>query len=214
MRSRLAFGLLICFVSISPAASAPAAEEPSNVEMRSIFDADQGVRSDSTAFYKNAARIASEDATRRARTRQLLDSGALRSGDDYYEAAFVFQHGDKPADFLLAHTLAMVAVAKGRSDALWIASATLDRYLQNIGQPQIYGTQYKSSWDFVAGAPDMSKAVTTQAPYDRSLVPDALREALHVPSLKEQEARRAEMERELRAQQPLSPSLSGPTVKN
>jgi len=214
MRSRLAFGLLICFASISPAASAAAAEEPSNVEMRSIFDADQGVRSDSTAFYKNAARIASEDAARRARTRQLLDSGQLRTGDDFSEAAFVFQHGDKPTDFLLAHTLAVVAVAKGRSDASWIAAATLDRYLQTIGQPQIYGTQYKANWPVTAGKPDMSKAAPTQEPYDRILVPDALRQALHVPTLKEQEARRAEMERELRAQQPLSPSLSGPTVKN
>jgi hypothetical protein len=83
----------------------------------------------------------------------------------------VFQHGDRPEDYLLAHTLAMVSVSKGDPTAIWIASATLDRYLEKIGQKQVFGTQFSSDlqhhW--------------TQEPYDRDLVSDAIRQQLAVP---------------------------------
>ena len=83
---------------------------------------------------------------------------------------------------LLAHTLAMVALKKGRPDAIWIAAATLDRYLQNIGKPQIYGTQFQTP---------NGPGRTTQEPYDRATVSDALRDELDVPALKDQDAQRA-----------------------
>jgi hypothetical protein len=125
-----------------------------------------------------------QDRARRERTRLILEEGALRTGDDFYHAAFIFQHGEEAKDFLLAHTLAVAAISQGRKDATWIAAATLDRYLQAIGQPQIYGTQFSSP----PGKP------TTQEPYDRTLVSDALRKVLHVPPLAEQEKRRAAIE--------------------
>jgi len=117
------------------------------------------------------------DADRRAATRKLLSSGLLHTGRDYKEAAFVFQHGDSPADYLLAHTLAMIAVSKGDAMAIWIASATLDRYLQKIGQKQIFGAQFLSS----------SQTGWTQNPYDRDLISDELRQQLGVPSQASQE---------------------------
>lgn len=137
-------------------------------EMQGIYDEDQRVRSGPHIDWKI---IGPTDADRRAQTRKLLAAGALHTGADYREAAFVFQHGDSPEDYLLAHTLAMVAVSKGEATAIWIAAATLDRYLQRIGRKQIFGTQYlidpKSKW--------------TQEPYDRDLVSDALRHQLGVP---------------------------------
>ena len=146
---------------------------PSNPEMKAIFDRDQGDRHVDKIDWKV---VGPRDAQRRQRTAELLAAGALHTGDDYQEAAFVFQHGDKPDDFLLAHTLAVVAVAKGRRDAVWIAAATLDRYLQNTGRPQIFGTQYKTPYG----------GQTTQEPYDTALVSDALRKAVNVPTLSEQ----------------------------
>lgn len=128
------------------------------------------------------------DEERRARTLALLNSGKLRSGDDFWRAAFVFQHGSEPNSYLLAHTLAVIATARGRRDATWIAAATLDRYLQNIGQKQIYGTQFTTR----PGQP------TTQEPYDRTLVSDALRAALGVPPLEAQETQRSDFERSAR----------------
>jgi len=82
------------------------------------------------------------DAARRKRAHQLLDECALRTGQDFGDAAIIFQHGTQPDDYLLAHVLAMIAVAKGDKNGREIAAVTLDRYLQSIGQSQIFGTQY------------------------------------------------------------------------
>lgn len=150
--------------------------------MKAIFDADQVPRSDPATI--NWDIVSKQDEARRARTKQLLDAGALTTADDFYYAAFVFQHGEDPKSYLLAHSLAIAAVAKGRADASWIAAASLDRYLQAIGQPQIYGTQFltKDGQD------------TTQEPYDRALVSDHLRSVVGVPPLADQEIRRREIE--------------------
>jgi hypothetical protein len=148
------------------------AVKASNAEMQRIYDADQAPRQDpgklSAADWKEIDR---KDAERRARTRELLSVGALSTADDFRLAAFIFQHGSIPGDYLLAHTLASIAGARGDASATWIMTATLDRYLQSIGQPQIYGTQFKPTPD------------ATQEPYDRALISDALRRELGVPSL-------------------------------
>jgi len=89
----------------------------------------------------------------------------------------VFQHGSTPDDFLLAHTLAMVAAAKGDEEALWIGTATLDRYLHATGKPQVFGTQIKEKADHTA----------TLEPYNRSLVSDTLRRELGVQPIAAQE---------------------------
>jgi hypothetical protein len=74
--------------------------------------------------------------------RSILATGQITSGDDFLEAAFIFQHGDTADDCLFAHILAMEAMARGKSSARWMAAATLDRYLQFSKQPQVFGTQY------------------------------------------------------------------------
>lgn len=152
-------------------------DRPTNAEMTSIFVADQAAREPGKIDWSV---VGPADEQRRRRTKALLDSGALQSADDYYHAAFIFQHGDSPNDYLLAHLLAMIAVARGKSAAIWIASATLDRYLINIGKRQVLGTQYS----LPKGQP------ATQEPYDRTLISDAMRRALQVPSLAEQEKQR------------------------
>jgi len=162
---------------------------PTSAEMTAIFEADQADRSAGVSAAIDWSLVTPRDEARRARTRALLEAGALASGDDFYHAAFVFQHGSEPGDYLLAHSFAMIAAARGRPDATWIGAATLDRYLQNIGQRQIYGTQYSTP----RGQP------ATQEPYDRNLVSDALRAALGVPDQAAQERRRAEFEARARA---------------
>jgi hypothetical protein len=159
---------------------------PSNREMAALFEADQLARRNPVEIDWNV--VAREDETRRARTRVLLDAGELRSGEDFYHAAFVFQHGGAPDDYLLAHVLAMAAMERGHSEAGWIAAATLDRYLQNIGRPQVFGTQYRSP----PGEP------TSQEPYNRALFADPLRFILGVPGQEAQEERRREFEAQQR----------------
>lgn len=158
---------------------------PDNSEMTAMFDADQADRTDWPNIDANA--VATRDAERREKTKAMLDTGKLRSGTDFYHAAFIFQHGLTTNDYLFAHTLAVVAAARGRSDAAWIAAATLDRYLQTIGQKQIYGTQFLTP----------RNQLVTQDPYDRALVSDALREMLGVPPLADQETRLQEQQRQM-----------------
>lgn len=171
----------------TPPAEAPKPALAANAEMTAIFTADQADREAGPKVDWSLVRP--RDLARRNRTKALLDAGALQSGDDFYHAAFVFQHGDDANDYLLAHTLAIAAIARGRPDATWIASATLDRYLQRMGQKQVFGTQYTR-------APDQP---WTQEPYDRTLISDRMRAVLGVPDQSAQDRRRKEMDDQYRA---------------
>ena len=179
--------VVLAFAAPAFAQDAPSdnARGQDNAEMAAIFAADQAVRQniDPQKFRDRAfvEQMHAADAARRVQTRALLDAGALKTGADYRAAAFVFQHGSTPADYLLAHSLAVAAVAKGDADAAWIAAATLDRYLQMTDKPQIYGTQTRKTRD----------APATLEPYDRALVPDSLRAVFGVPPQAEQDARLA-----------------------
>jgi hypothetical protein len=149
-------------------------------EIQGIFDADQSDRDfgpNLTASQEQWKKITERDEARRKRVRQILDEGGLTTGKDYRQAAFVFQNGSLPADYLLAHLQAMVGVSKGDMESRWIAAAALDRYLQAVKQPQVFGTQYfkkdpLSSW--------------VQEPYDRALFPDMLRKEFCVPGVSQQ----------------------------
>lgn len=104
----------------------------------------------------------------------MLETGQLRTGNDFREASLVFQHGVQADDIILmAHILATLALAKGDAESRWISAATLDRYLQPVGQPQVFGTQYsrKKAADPV-----------TQEPFNKALVPSNLRTGFCVPN--------------------------------
>ena len=178
------FGISATLIlSMSVAAPAVSQEaripEGSSAEMKRIFAADQADREANMAAMTPEQRldwfnkIGPRDAQRRKQVLDLISGRELNTGEDFDEAAFVFQHGEKPEDFLLAHTLATVAISKGSAKSRWIAAATLDRYLQKIQQPQIYGTQY-----FIG--PNQGDKFT-QEPYNRQLVPDSLRTDMCVP---------------------------------
>jgi hypothetical protein len=157
----------------------------SSPEMKQIFERDQKDRQ-APPRKINWEVVDETDAQRREATRKLLADGKLHTGEDFERAAFVFQHGSSPDDYLVAHTLAMVAVARGQSSAIWISAATLDRYLNSIHQPQIYGTQFLTP----------NNAPVTQEPYNRTLISDALRRQLGVPSLAAQQEQKKQYERE------------------
>jgi hypothetical protein len=165
-----------------------AVAEPPNQEMAAIFAADQADRQGNVDW----SVVGPRDDARRSRVRALLDAGQLRAADDYYGAAFVFQHGDSADDCLLAHVLAMAAMTLGRNDASWIATATLDRYLQRIDRSQIFGTQYVG----------MTGNQMTQGKYDTALIPDSLRGLLRVPTVGQQQ----EQLKRLNAAPPATPA--------
>jgi hypothetical protein len=153
-----------------------------NAELAALFQADQADRGKGVDVDWKV--VAPRDAARRARVRQMLDAGELRAGEDYYNAAFIFQHGDAPSDYLLAHVLANAALALG-ADAAWISSATLDRYLHNIGQMPVFGGGFTPQ-------PDGSLKLDE---FDAALIPDSVRRIFGVPTRDGLEAQRQQLEK-------------------
>jgi hypothetical protein len=118
------------------------------------------------------AKIGPRDAARRAEVRRMIEAGKLKTGVELREASFVFQHGSEPNDFLLAHVLATAALVKGDAQSAKISAMTLDRYLHKIGQAQVFGNDYQKT----------DRGLWTQAPFNRQLVPAALRAVFCVPN--------------------------------
>jgi len=149
-----------------------------NEQMASIVARDQADRKDELTPRQQEVERA--DRERRIQTLSLVRQGALHTGHDFESAALVFQHGEAPDDYLLAHVFAIIAISKGQIGAVWISAATLDRYLQHIHQPQIFGTQFKT----------IDKEPSTQEPYNRDLISNYLRVYMGVPDQAAQDAQR------------------------
>jgi hypothetical protein len=96
----------------------------------------------------------------------MIKTGLLSTGEDFQKAAFIFQHGTQPRDYIMAHVLALSASAVEPFSGTWIAAATFDRYLSSTGKPQVFGT-----------------ALDDRTRFDRQFLPDSIRVANCVPSL-------------------------------
>jgi hypothetical protein len=172
MRSLLAaLAFATLYVSFQ---TAPAKGMPENPELTHMYELDQsereGTNVDWTALYRH-------DIERRAHLKSLLEGGKVQSAGDYFHAAMIYQHGQTPDDYLLAHLLAVTAISKGSKDARWLSAATMDRYLRSIWQPQVYGTQASRSSD---------KEPWSHDTMNEKLVSDSMRSAVCVVSLSKQ----------------------------
>ncbi len=123
-------------IGLSAQSAAPATAAVSRVHQLEIEDQSENPGIISAAEYYRYG-----DA-RRAEIRKLLEERKITSGEDFSDAALIFQHGQTPEDFLFAHVLAVEALIRGGSADKWLAAATMDRYLQAVNRPQIFGTQY------------------------------------------------------------------------
>ena len=117
--------------------------QPTHSILLRLFEQDQADRQARVP----AAALAQRDTERRVAAKKIVEKGNLRTADDYYHAAVLFQHGKAPADFAQARALALKALVidPDHSLARWIAAAAEDRRLMAIGKPQLYGTQFKST---------------------------------------------------------------------
>ena len=139
--------VLIVFTLASLGPAFALAQEPTdttNQELASLVQADQR---EAQALVKAGGREqdlrawVSASAPRREMVRRLIRAGGLVTAKDYVNGALLLQHGDTPEDFLLAHVLATIAGFKGSGTGRWLSAAALDRYLSNVGQPQVFGIQ-------------------------------------------------------------------------
>ncbi|MEQ8763454.1 MAG: hypothetical protein RL885_05980 [Planctomycetota bacterium] len=151
-------------------------------ELAEIYAADQADR-ESLDFDdpKTIQKMMQGDQKRLARVEEIVSAGKLSTGENYYHAAMVLQHGRGEEHYLLSHVLATAAAFQGHEPGRWLAAASLDRYLNQIGKPQIFGTQYHKLGD-----------AWSQEPYETSMA-DAIRRAYGVPTLEEGRARLEEL---------------------
>jgi hypothetical protein len=136
-----------------------------NDELKTLYDADlyehAHVSMNGTPEY---LAMRQRDQQRRQQVTKMIAAAALSTAEDYYHAARIFQHGDKPDDAWTAHQLALQSSQLGYRPARWMAAAAYDRWLMYQGKPQKYGTQYvpdgkrQRLWDIDPATTDQERA--------------------------------------------------------
>ena len=154
-----------------------------SAELARLFADDQADRTPPPGRQIDWDVVGPRDSVRLARVKQMCRSQSLTTGVDYYHGAMVLQHAHAPEDYLLAHELCIIALSKGVEPAKWLAAASEDRFLVNIGRPQRFGTQYHAdvrgkNWHLHPVDPEFS---------------DGMRRAFNVPTLSEAQAHLEEM---------------------
>jgi hypothetical protein len=117
-----------------------------NEELKRLRDEDQSDRTPPEGKPMDWAVVSPRDKARLKRVKEIYTQGLLQTANDYDCAALILQHGEVPEDFLLAHEFWVVAISKGKNDpgTLYLAAASEDRFLMNIGRLQRFGTQFRS----------------------------------------------------------------------
>jgi hypothetical protein len=165
---------------VAPSSPPAAPAAPDRQDLVRMFEEDQADRAPTTVDWSV---VQPRDQARRARVKELLATGGLQTGADFYRAAMILQHGSVPEDFLLAHEFCIAAMALGKADdaTRWLAVASEDRFLMNIDRPQRFGTQYRSEGSEPIRLYNVDQGVT-----------DQLRRIMAAPTLAEARAREAD----------------------
>ena len=164
------------------AESTAISDDKDNSELARLFQEDQADRTTKDGKPIDWKTVEPRDRAREKRVKDLYATNELHTGADYYHVAMVLQHASAPEDYLLAHELCVVAISKGHEDAKWLAAASEDRFLMNIGRPQRFATQFRSVGNSPMRLYDTDQGVT-----------DDLRRALNVPTLSQAKEREAKM---------------------
>ena len=193
MSLRLAALLVVLLVAGCTAASngeiaTPPADNPTLAQIYAEDQADterNAVRFDggerpTRAMLANLPAELAEDVARFVVVDSVRAAGGIRTANDHYHAAMVYQHGADTTSYRLAYEHARRAVERDpdHAEAKWLSAAAWDRYLDESGRAQWYGTQYRCE-----------DGVRRLLPVDEGRVTDDERVALGVPTLAEARAR-------------------------
>jgi hypothetical protein len=115
-----------------------------NPELERLYNEDQADRAPDMGKVDWSV-VGKRDEERRKRVLEIVAQGGAKEAADYFHAAMVLQHGQSPEDFDHANQWCVKAVELDPDypGARWLAAASKDRYLMNLGKPQLYGTQFK-----------------------------------------------------------------------
>lgn len=151
--------------------------ETDNLKLKELFDADQEDRAKVYDTEEAVAQLNDADAARRKHILVMMELDEIKTKNDLYYAAVIFQHGTTSNDFLIAHRMATLSAVLGHRTARWLLAAALDRYLMSIKQGQIYGTQFEYNSD--------SKEYQLKLPVQDPIMLSFEKELLGIPSVHE-----------------------------
>lgn len=80
---------------------------------------------------------------------KMLKKGEIKTSDDFYRAAMLFQHGSNFKSYAMAVALAAVSAHLGEPWGKGLYAMALDRFLLSISQKQYFGTNFekvKGKW--------------------------------------------------------------------
>jgi hypothetical protein len=149
-----------------------------NAELTLLFKEDQRVRV-AKPLGPNEPKITRKDSNRESLVKEMLAHNLVITKGDNFHAAVILQHSRNAADILVAHMLAVLCASDGDQTCLRFSALTLDRYLQYINEPQIFGTQYTH----------FDHPPVTQQPYADDVITDSMRSRFGIPTLEEQKKR-------------------------
>jgi len=86
--------------------------------------------------------INGRDKKRKLTLLKILKSHPKLTGDDYFRAGMIFQHGDSIEDIQKAKRLALKGHHLGSKDAGWLYAAATDRERIMCDKKQKFGTQF------------------------------------------------------------------------
>lgn len=130
MKSPLVLPLVLLTAFAGPATAI-------NMELSKLVSQDQ---EDRQALRRSASPeggadgISARDYQRRTQVVRMLREGSIREPIDYENAALIFQHGQVPEEFRLAHALATIALAiePERRFAMQLKKLSWDRFMLSI----------------------------------------------------------------------------------
>ena len=149
-----------------------------NKDLALLYLADQLDRKEigNADDFKKILAMLSRDSARLARVYQLLDSNKILTGQDYFHAAMICQHGRDIQHSDSAVAFMRKALALDSTINKWLLAAAVDRNLVKKGKAQIYGTQFFREAD----------NVWYRCAMDTARISDAERKKFKVETLEEQ----------------------------
>lgn len=172
------------------------ARAQASARLAALYADDQAARYAGFADVRSLLGLLIGDWQRLQQVRRIMDAHMLSRAEDYYHAAMILQHGQRPDDFLRAQAAAQRAAELGDARGIGLSALAEDRYLISLDQPQRYGSQ------FFCSSPEGWQLY----PVDQA-VTDQERQALGMPSLDEQLERLRQIQERTNGQCALSPDL-------
>ncbi len=119
-----------------------------NLKLQNLLQDDQSDRL-SVQGKPWKTQITERDMARAKAVRSEIAAGNLKEAKDYYAAALILQHGQKPDDLRLANALSWIAYEMAENkesvparEASWLYAMSWDRLMLKLNKKQWYQTQY------------------------------------------------------------------------